>query len=83
MGDYNPECKTGERKKMIRPCSKCHQGSMRSETQEIPKQIHVSIPVIGAIPVPTDNYLPDSMRRYHSYTVFICEYCGNLEFALS
>lgn len=56
---------------------------MRSETQEIPKQIHVSIPVVGAIPIPTDNYLPNSMRRYRNYTVFISEFCGNLECALS
>jgi hypothetical protein len=68
---------------LIRPCSKCRQGNMRSETQPIPNQIHVSIPVVGAIPIPTHDYLPDSMRRYHNYTVFICEFCGNLEFAVS
>jgi hypothetical protein len=56
---------------------------MRSETQEIPRHIHVPMAVVGSIPIPTGNYLPESMRRYRNYTVFICDTCGNLEFALS
>lgn len=67
--------------KMIRPCSKCQQGTMYSETQPIPKQ--VPMPIIGAIPLNVENYLPISMRKYRHYTVFICEVCGNLEFTLS
>lgn len=56
---------------------------MYSETQPIPRQVDVPFPVVGSIPIPTGNYLPDSMRRFQNYTVFICEFCGNLEFALS
>jgi hypothetical protein len=70
-------------REMIRPCSKCQRGNMHGETQTIPRQINVSFPVVGSVPIPTDNYLPDSMRRYRNYTVFVCEFCGNLEFALS
>ena len=66
---------------MIRPCSKCQQGTMYSETQPIPKQ--VPLPVIGAIKFLVEDYLPFIMRKFNHYTVFKCESCGNLEFTLS
>lgn len=68
---------------MIRPCSKCHNGNMYSETQPIPKQIPIPIPIVSSINISVEEYLPWIMKKYNSYTVFICEFCGNLEFALS
>jgi hypothetical protein len=66
---------------MIRPCSKCQQGTMRSESQPIPKQ--VPLPVFGAIKIPVEDYLPYIIRGFRNYTVFTCDVCGNLEFAVS
>lgn len=54
---------------------------MKSETQPIPRQ--VPLPVFGAIKIPVEDYIPYIMRGFHNYTVFICETCGNLEFAVS
>ena len=68
-------------KRMIRTSSKCKQDTMYSETQPIPKQ--VPLPVFGAVKFPVENYLPNIMRQFHNYTVFICNTCGNLEFAVS
>ncbi|MGH9963731.1 MAG: hypothetical protein ACRD5E_02730 [Nitrososphaeraceae archaeon] len=59
---------------MIRPCSKCQQGTIYSETQPILRQ--VPLPVFGAIPIPIEKYLPDSVRRYRNYQFSFVIYVG-------
>jgi hypothetical protein len=54
---------------------------MRSETQPIPRK--VPLPYFGAINIPVEDYIPYIMRGFQNYTVFICEACENLEFAVS
>jgi hypothetical protein len=66
---------------MIRRCSKCQQGTMYSETGEIPREI--PLPILGAISFSIERFIPEIMRSYRKYTVFICDTCGNLEFAVS
>jgi hypothetical protein len=79
--DYiNSECRK-ERKNVMRYCSKCQGGVMEGETQQIPKQI--PLPILQALAIPVENYLPYIMRKYHNYTVFIYTTCGNLQVSLS
>lgn len=54
---------------------------MYSDTGEIPREI--PLPIFAAINFSLERYIPEIMKRYHNYTVFICNTCGNLEFALS
>jgi hypothetical protein len=68
-------------KRMIRTCSKCNFGDMEAETQPIPKEI--PLPILGALKLQVQNYLPYIMRKYNYYTVFICTLCGNMEVYLS
>ena len=65
---------------MNRLCSKCQNGVMEGETQQIPKQI--PLPILHAVTIET-NILPYIMRKYHNYTVFICTTCGSMEVFLS
>jgi hypothetical protein len=55
---------------MMRPCPNCPNGAMEGETQQIPKQI--LLPIIHAMAIPFESYLPFIMRKYHNYTVYIC-----------
>lgn len=66
---------------MRRHCSKCQSGVMEGETQQIPKQI--PLPILHAIGIPVEDYLPYIMKKYNHYTVFICQSCGNMEVFLS
>jgi hypothetical protein len=54
---------------------------MEGETQMIPKRI--PLPIVGAISISVDEYLPYVMRKYHHYTVYVCQICGYLEVFLS
>jgi hypothetical protein len=60
---------------------KCQSGVMEGETQQIPKQI--PLPILHAIGIPVEDYLPYIMKKYNHYTVFICQSCGNMEVFLS
>jgi hypothetical protein len=55
---------------MMRYCSKCQGGVMEGETQTIPKQI--PLPILHALAIPVENFLPYIMKKYHNYTVYIC-----------
>ena len=57
-----------------RVCSNCDGGPMKYETGEIQKEIKVSF-----VKLSVEEYLPDILRGYGQYTIYVCEKCGKLE----
>ena len=57
-----------------RICSNCDGGVMSSETGEIQKEIKVSF-----VKLSVEEYLPDILRGYGQYTLYVCGTCGKLE----
>ena len=59
-----------------RSCSRCD-GQMLGETQPIPKKVALPIPLKPSFSI--EKYLPNIMKEYDFYTVFICSSCGFLD----
>jgi len=59
-----------------RQCVRCD-GQMLGETQPIPKKIPLPIPLKPSFSI--EKYLPNIMRNYDFYTVYICSSCGYLD----
>ena len=59
-------------------CSNCDGGVMKSETGEIQREIKVSF-----VKLSVEEYLPDILKGYGQYTLYVCENCGKLEVFLS
>lgn len=57
-----------------RICSNCDGGAMKSETGEIQREIKVSF-----VKLSVQEYLPDILKGYGQYTIYVCESCGKLE----
>ena len=47
---------------------------MKYETGAIQKEIKVSF-----VKLSVEEYLPDLLRGYGQYTIYVCEQCGKLE----
>jgi hypothetical protein len=57
-----------------RICSNCDGGIMKYETGDIQKEIKVSF-----VKLSVEEYLPDILKGYGQYTLYVCEKCGKLE----
>ena len=57
-----------------RLCSNCDGGAMKYETGDIQREIKVSF-----VKLSVEEYLPDILKGYDQYTLYVCEKCGRLE----
>jgi len=55
-------------------CSNCDGGAMKYETGDIQREIKVSF-----VKLSVEEYLPDILKGYGQYTLYVCEKCGKLE----
>ena len=61
-----------------RTCMNCDGGVMKSESGEIQREIKVSF-----VKMSVEEYLPEILKGYCQYTLYVCENCGKLEVFLS
>jgi predicted nucleic-acid-binding Zn-ribbon protein len=63
-----------------RVCPKCppNHGIMIGETQTIPKNVPLPLPLSPKINL--ERYLPSIIKKHNYYTIFICQTCGYTEF---
>jgi hypothetical protein len=57
-----------------RTCSNCDGGVMKYETGNIQSEIKVSF-----VKLSVDDYLPNILKGYGQYTIYVCDQCGKLE----
>jgi DNA-directed RNA polymerase subunit RPC12/RpoP len=57
-----------------RICSNCDGGVMKFETGDIQREIKVSF-----VKLSVEEYLPEILKGYSQYTLYVCENCGKLE----
>jgi hypothetical protein len=57
-----------------RICSNCDVGVMKYETGNIQSEIKVSF-----VKLSVEDYLPNILKGYGQYTIYVCEQCGKLE----
>jgi hypothetical protein len=57
-----------------RICSNCEGGVMKYETGNIQTEIKVSF-----VKLSVEDYLPNILKGYGQYTIYVCEQCGKLE----
>jgi len=57
-----------------RICSNCDGGAMKYETGDIQREIKVSF-----VKLSVEEYLPEILKGYGQYTLYVCEKCGKLE----
>jgi hypothetical protein len=61
-----------------RTCMNCDGGVMKSASGEIQREIKVSF-----VKMSVEEYLPEILKGYGQYTLYVCENCGKLEVFLS
>jgi hypothetical protein len=57
-----------------RICSNCNGGAMKYESGDIKREIKVSF-----VKLSVEEYLPEILKGYGQYTLYVCDNCGKLE----